>query len=252
MSCAKPVLRSLEDVSFDFGQPTSKGFDGSDALVTLQPVSCSSQLSHTLQGTSNCRATQHPFQTRMLWPLLQRACGSETQPRSVSSLSWTKILALGFYAQLRSDFCTRRFWHMSPVLKYDFGLLDGSEFDDTVQHVILSLVKALRFKPEGWFQQPKSYPAEMLESLQKLEAHELVEKRQREAWADWRLTEVAQRRLQSSQIISAPRLALTRADEEVELDSRNVFQLLCDLEADKWTLPVYDPALHRSSKKKGQ
>ena len=60
------------------------------------------------------------------------------------------------------------------------------------------------------------------------------------------MTAVGQRRLRTSQAASKSEAALTAA-ADVPLEEKSVFQLLCDMHAEKWMLCVYDPQTQRKA-----
>ena len=62
------------------------------------------------------------------------------------------------------------------------------------------------------------------------------------------MTALGQRRLRTSQVASKSEPALARAAADVPLEDKSVFQLLCDLQADKWMLCVHDPKTRKHPK----
>ena len=87
-----------------------------------------------------------------------------------------------------------------------------------------------------------------LQALLALEASGIAQQSVRESWTEWRMTALGQRRLRTSQVASKSEPALARAAADVPLEDKSVFQLLCDLQADKWMLCVHDPKTRKHPK----
>ena len=129
-------------------------------------------------------------------------------------------------------FSSCRFWGVNDKLFYDFGLEGRPEFKAPMQSAILALVKAARFGAGQGFQLKNNCEPAKLHALKVLEASGIAEKTVRESWTEWRMTAVGQRRLRTSQAASKSEAALTAA-ADVPLEEKSVFQLLCDMHAEK-------------------
>ena len=104
------------------------------------------------------------------------------------------------------DFSTLRVWQGSGALHYSFGLADNCEFTDRVQVAIRSLMKGKKFHPDKAYRLPPHMDpqGEKLAVLRKLKTHDLVYDVERDAWTEWRLTELGLQRLQTSESFQCP------------------------------------------------
>ena len=245
------MLPALE--TFSFLEPPSALKQNVDSMDDLEQTLCGVLLfTVTAEQPANIKLPRHAARVQDADSLaisrvhVRHADGK--QRRLFVSVDETQAPWLLMPSALSvDDFRTCRFWKCEPTLKYDFGLKAGVEFSDSMQGAILALVKAHRFHPQSVYQLPAGTNAERVQALETLEANGIALQSKRDAWTDWQLTDMGKQRLQSSQVISEPKLALQRASADTKLEDRSTFQLLCNMHAGGWSV-----RLHESTGRRGR